>query len=104
MNILCVFTILILEILIVNSIPSSFKYKFEKNDQTIQNLILISFDGFRWDYLENNTLPYIKKYFVNSGVKVNRGLKNAFTTVTYPNHWTLATGFYPESHGNIFSK
>lgn len=26
------------------------------------NLILISFDGFRWDYLENHTLPNITKY------------------------------------------
>ena len=69
------------------------------NDESL--LILISFDGFRWDYLENNTLPYLNKYFVDGGVKVKKGLKNAFTTVTFPNHWTLATGYYPESHGNF---
>lgn len=64
------------------------------------NLILISFDGFRWDYLENHTLPNFHKYFLKDGVKVSKGLKNAFSTVTFPNHWTLATGLYPESHGS----
>jgi predicted AlkP superfamily pyrophosphatase or phosphodiesterase len=73
------------------------------NNQNNESLlILISFDGFRWDYLENHTLPYLNKYFVEDGVKVKKGLKNAFTTVTFPNHWSLATGLYPESHGNIF--
>lgn len=28
---------------------------------TSPNLILISFDGFRWDYLDNHTLPNITK-------------------------------------------
>lgn len=64
-------------------------------------LILISFDGFRWDYLENNTLPLMNYYFVRNGVKIRGGLKNAFTTVTFPNHWTLATGLYPSSHGIV---
>src|SRR5436853_538726 len=69
-------------------------------------LILISFDGFRWDYLENHTLPNFQRFFVKEGVKVSGGLLNAFTTVTVPNHWTLATGLYPESHGKpyIFTK
>ena len=62
---------------------------------------MISFDGFRWDYLENVTLPNMNEYFVNDGVKVNEGLVNVFPTVTYPNHWTLATGLYPQFHGNL---
>jgi predicted AlkP superfamily pyrophosphatase or phosphodiesterase len=71
------------------------------NHNEESNLILISFDGFRWDYLENHTLPSLNKYFVNDGVKITKGLKNAFSTVTFPNHFTLATGLYPESHGNF---
>jgi hypothetical protein len=40
-------------------------------------LILISFDGFRWDYLENNSLPIIHENFVEQGSKVSHGLINA---------------------------
>ena len=64
-------------------------------------LILISFDGFRNDYLDNNTLPYISRHFIENGVRVKSGLVNVFPTVTYPNHWSLATGLYPESSGVV---
>jgi hypothetical protein len=33
-----------------------------------------------------------QEYFIKNGVKAERGIKNAFTTVTFPNHWTIATG------------
>ncbi len=82
------------------SISSIFSRPVLVNHNEESNLILISFDGFRWDYLENHTLPSLNKYFVNDGVKITKGLKNAFSTVTFPNHFTLATGLYPESHGN----
>jgi predicted AlkP superfamily pyrophosphatase or phosphodiesterase len=105
MNNLCIFIFLAFEIRLAISSPVdgiNFSPKYVKYDeQNLPNLILISFDGFRWDYLENHTLPFIQKYFVENGAKVNRGIKSAFTTVTFPNHWTLATGFYPESHGII---
>ena len=57
--------------------------------------------GFRWDYLENYTLLNINKYFLQNGVKVTNGIKNAFTTVTFPNHFSIATGLFPESHGIV---
>ena len=87
---------------ILNTLHTHIQSKSIDTSRNSENplLILISFDGFRWDYLENNTLPNIERFFVDDGVKVTKGLKNAFTTVTYPNHWTLATGLYPESHGN----
>jgi predicted AlkP superfamily pyrophosphatase or phosphodiesterase len=74
---------------------------FKKIESKTQKevLILISFDGFRWDYLENNTLPNFSKYFIKQGSKITKGLINAFSTVTFPNHWTLSTGLTPESHG-----
>lgn len=73
----------------------------DDGDEKPPKLILISFDGFRHDYLENHTLPNLNKYFVNQGVKVANGLLNVFPTVTYPNHWSLATGLYAESHGIV---
>lgn len=88
-------------ILILICVFISICNSFYIQNSPIPKLILISFDGFRWDYLENYTLPNIQEYFVNDGVKADRGLKNSFTTVTFPNHWSLATGLYPESHGIV---
>jgi predicted AlkP superfamily pyrophosphatase or phosphodiesterase len=73
----------------------------DQNSDKPPLLLLISFDGFRWDYLENYTLNNFQEYFIQNGVKVHTGLRNAFTTVTFPNHWTIATGLYPESHGIV---
>ena len=69
-------------------------------------LIFVSFDGFRWDYLVRHadSLPTFSK-FVADGVRVHNGLRNSFLTKTFPNHRTLATGLWEESHGivgNVF--
>ena len=40
-------------------------------DNDDSNLILISFDGFRWDYMENHTLPSLNKYFVGFMLNIN---------------------------------
>lgn len=52
-------------------------------------LLLVSFDGFRADYLK--TFPMINlKRFYSQGVLVEE-LKNIFITKTFPNHYTLVT-------------
>ena len=62
-------------------------------------------DGFRYDYLDlipkNETKNF--QYFVNNGVKA-KSVMNVFPTVTYPNHYTLITGLYPESHGIVHNR
>ncbi|GFS12361.1 ectonucleotide pyrophosphatase/phosphodiesterase family member 5 [Elysia marginata] len=63
-------------------------------------LLLISFDGFRWDYLTRAKLPNIER-IIREGVHATDGVKNVVDTSTLPNHWTLVTGLYPESHGII---
>ena len=40
------------------------------------------------------------KLLENRGVRAE-WMKSAFMTKTFPNHWTLATGLYEESHGII---
>lgn len=62
-------------------------------------LILISLDGFRWDYLERFKPPVLSA-FVNNGSK-SAGLVPVFPTKTFPNHYTIATGLYPDNHGII---
>ncbi|XP_040283225.1 bis(5'-adenosyl)-triphosphatase enpp4-like isoform X1 [Bufo bufo] len=64
----------------------------------VPRLILVSFDGFRADYL-NYSLPNLQE-FINDGVLV-REVKNVFITKTLPNHYSIVTGLYAESHGIV---
>lgn len=61
--------------------------------------ILVSFDGFRWDYLDKTNTPNFDK-LINSGVKAE-SLIPVFPSRTAPNHYTIVTGLYPENHGII---
>ncbi len=62
-------------------------------------LILISIDGFRWDYLQKFDAPVLKQLAAN-GVRAQR-LIPSFPSLTFPNHYTLVTGLHPEHHGIV---
>ena len=61
--------------------------------------ILISLDGFRADFLTRGVTPTLHK-FIAEGVSP-KYMKPSFPSVTFPNHYTLVTGLYPESHGVV---
>jgi predicted AlkP superfamily pyrophosphatase or phosphodiesterase len=66
-------------------------------------VILISLDGFRWDYVDKYRPPNLIK-FISKGVKA-QSLIPSYPSKTFPNHYTIATGMYPDKHGiigNIF--
>ena len=58
-------------------------------------LILISMDGFRWDYF-NKTETTNFDELIQSGSKAN-ALIPVFPTKTFPNHISIVTGRYPET-------
>lgn len=64
-------------------------------------LLLVSFDGFRADYLQRFPMPNLKHLY-SQGVLVEE-LTNVFITKTFPNHYSLVTGLYAESHGILAS-
>ncbi|XP_054636733.1 bis(5'-adenosyl)-triphosphatase enpp4 isoform X1 [Dunckerocampus dactyliophorus] len=64
-------------------------------------LLLVSFDGFRADYLQRFPMPNLTLFY-NHGVLVEH-LTNVFTTKTFPNHYSLVTGLHAESHGIVAS-
>ncbi|XP_044011173.1 bis(5'-adenosyl)-triphosphatase ENPP4-like isoform X2 [Aphidius gifuensis] len=64
-------------------------------------LLVISYDGFRYDYLNRNCTPFMKK--IKEEGTYSDYMKNIFITKTFPNHHTIATGFYAETHGVIDS-
>ncbi len=62
-------------------------------------LILISIDGFRWDYLQKYDAPTLRR-LAAGGVHAQR-MTPSFPTKTFPNHYTLVTGLRPEHHGIV---
>ena len=68
-------------------------------DEPENYLILISMDGFRWDYMEKTDTPNLDR-LVENGVKAD-ALISAFPSKTFPNHYSIVTGLYPENHGIV---
>lgn len=60
---------------------------------------MVSFDAFRWDYDKIYTTPNLNR-LASEGVKVER-LVSSFPTNTFPNHYSIATGLYPDHHGIV---
>lgn len=61
--------------------------------------IIISLDGFRADFLQRDLTPRLNA-MISEGVSP-KYMNPSFPSVTFPNHYTLATGLYPESHGVV---
>ena len=62
-------------------------------------LILISIDGFRWDYQRRHDTPALDRIAAD-GV-VADALVPVFPTLTFPSHYSIATGLYPVNHGLV---
>ncbi|GAO16064.1 uncharacterized protein UV8b_02284 [Ustilaginoidea virens] len=61
--------------------------------------IILSLDGFRADFLHRGLTPRLSA-FVREGVSPQY-MEPSFPSLTFPNHYTLATGLYPEAHGIV---
>jgi alkaline phosphatase D len=62
-------------------------------------VILISFDGFRYDYVEKYNAPNFKSFI--TGGTAAKGLIPCNPSKTFPNHYTIITGLYPGHHGLV---
>jgi predicted AlkP superfamily pyrophosphatase or phosphodiesterase len=62
-------------------------------------VILISFDGWRWDYDTKAPAPNLRRLMAR-GVHADK-LIPSFPTKTFPNHYTIVTGLYPGHHGIV---
>ena len=72
---------------------------FPGHNCTPQTLLLISLDGFRWDFAGKAHTPYLE-FLKETGVTVPY-VRSVFPTATMPGHCSIVTGLYPESHGII---
>ncbi len=65
-------------------------------------ILLISWDGFRWDYPDRGDFPALR-YMEEHGVRAE-SLQPVFPSKTFPNHYSLVTGMYPAHHGILFNR
>lgn len=62
-------------------------------------VILVSLDGFRWDYLDKYNPPTLNK-LAKEGTRA-KWMIPSFPTKTFPNHYAIATGLYPQNNGIV---
>jgi predicted AlkP superfamily pyrophosphatase or phosphodiesterase len=67
-------------------------------------VILISLDGFRYDYAKRYNAKNLLA-LASRGASAPDGMIPSYPSITFPNHYTIITGLYPEHHGivgNVF--
>jgi len=62
-----------------------------------QQVLLVSIDGFRWDYLQRPEAVRLRELAAR-GVRAER-MEQVFPTKTYATHYTMVTGLHPGEHG-----
>ena len=88
-------TVLILVLAVITSIVGC----SNQEQSHPQKTLLISFDGFRHDYLSKVDTPHFDTLTAN-GVAAD-GLIPVFPSKTFPSHYSIATGLYPEHTGMV---
>ncbi len=62
-------------------------------------IVLISIDGFKPEYLQRGLTPQLSE-LANTGA-VAQGMYPVFPSLTFPNHYSIVTGLYPDHHGIV---
>ncbi len=68
-----------------------------RSEREAPYVVMVSLDGFRWDYNSIYGTPVLDD-IADKGVMAVR-LIPSFPTKTFPNHYSIATGLYPDHHG-----
>ena len=88
----------LLSILVI-SCKSNHSSDPETNDKPY--VVMLSLDGFRWDYSQKANTPNLER-IAEIGVRAE-SLRPCFPTKTFPNHYSIATGLYPDNHGIVLN-
>ena len=65
-----------------------------KNDHYV---VVLSMDGFRSDYPKLAHTPTLDSL---GRIGIKSTFRPSFPSLTFPNHYSMATGLYPDHHGN----
>ena len=63
-------------------------------------VVLVSLDGFRWDYAKKYTATHLLA-LGKQGVWAPQGMIPSYPSLTFPNHYAIVTGLYPEHNGLV---
>ncbi len=63
-------------------------------------VILVSLDGFRHDYSQRYGARNLQ-ILARRGASATQGMIPTYPSVTFPNHYSIVTGLYPENHGIV---
>ena len=63
-------------------------------------VVLVSLDGFRYDYAKKYGATHLLA-LAKEGASAPDGMIPSYPSLTFPNHYTLVTGLYPEHHGIV---
>jgi predicted AlkP superfamily pyrophosphatase or phosphodiesterase len=63
-------------------------------------VILVSLDGFRYDYAATYGATNLQALAAR-GASTPDGMIPSFPSLTFPNHYSIVTGLYPEHHGIV---
>ena len=61
--------------------------------------LLISIDGFKPEYLQQESSPTL--YQLAQQGTSSKGMQPVFPSYTFPNHYSIVTGLYPDHHGIV---
>jgi alkaline phosphatase D len=70
-----------------------------RSEREAPYVVMVSLDAFRWDYDSIYGTPVLDD-IADKGVMAVR-LIPSFPTKTFPNHYSIATGLYPDHHGIV---
>lgn len=73
-----------------------------KEQQSKPYVILISADGLRYDFARRFNATNLLK--LSAGGVEATSMKPSFPTLTFPNHYSIATGLYPAHHGIVSNR
>jgi alkaline phosphatase D len=76
-----------------------FSYGFYAQHNEKPYVVLVSLDGFRWDYNKYFDTPNLDA-LASKGVKA-KSMRPSYPTKTFPNHYSIVTGLYPDHHGIV---
>jgi predicted AlkP superfamily pyrophosphatase or phosphodiesterase len=63
-------------------------------------VVMVSLDGFRYDYAKKYGATHLLALGAK-GASAPDGMIPSYPSLTFPNHYTIVTGLYPEHHGIV---
>ncbi|HET6220216.1 MAG TPA: ectonucleotide pyrophosphatase/phosphodiesterase [Acidobacteriaceae bacterium] len=63
-------------------------------------VVMVSLDGFRYDYARKDGAKHLLALGADGAI-APEGMIPSYPSLTFPNHYTLVTGLYPEHHGIV---